>query len=41
MLGVKGHRKVGGIRISMYNAVEMAWLERLTELMRDFAARHG
>lgn len=41
MLGVKGHRKVGGIRISMYNAVEQAWIERLVDFMRAFAKNHG
>ncbi len=41
MVGLKGHRSVGGIRVSMYNAVEKAWVEALVELMRDFARRHG
>ena len=29
MFGLKGHRKVGGIRASLYNAVETAWVEQL------------
>jgi len=41
MVGLKGHRKVGGIRVSMYNAVERAWIERLVEFARDFARKHG
>jgi phosphoserine aminotransferase len=41
MVGLKGHRKVGGIRISMYNAVEKAWIERLLEFMADFERRHA
>lgn len=41
MVGLKGHRSVGGIRVSMYNAVERSWIEALTELMKDFARRHG
>ncbi len=39
--GLKGHRSVGGIRVSMYNAVEEAWVERLVAFMEDFAAAHG
>lgn len=41
MVGLKGHRSVGGVRVSLYNAVERAWVERLVELMGDFARRHG
>ncbi|HJL17751.1 MAG TPA: 3-phosphoserine/phosphohydroxythreonine transaminase [Sandaracinaceae bacterium LLY-WYZ-13_1] len=41
MVGLKGHRKVGGIRVSMYNAVERAWIERLLEFMSDFKGKHG
>ena len=36
MVGLKGHRKVGGIRVSMYNAVEPAWIDALVELMEGF-----
>jgi phosphoserine aminotransferase len=41
MVGLKGHRSVGGIRASLYNAVELAWVERLCELMVDFQKSHG
>lgn len=41
MVGLKGHRAVGGIRISMYNAVEKAWIERLLSFMGDFHRAHG
>lgn len=41
MVGLKGHRVVGGIRISMYNAVEKSWIERLLSFMRDFQRAHG
>lgn len=41
MVGLKGHRSVGGIRVSLYNAVERAWVEALVELMKDFARRNG
>lgn len=36
MVGVKGHRSVGGIRASLYNAVDRTSVERLVELMEDF-----
>ncbi|MFK7989536.1 MAG: 3-phosphoserine/phosphohydroxythreonine transaminase [Sandaracinaceae bacterium] len=38
MIGLKGHRKVGGVRVSMYNAVEPAWIDALAELMAKFEA---
>lgn len=41
MIGLAGHRSVGGIRASLYNAVEPAWAEALGALMRDHAVRHG
>jgi phosphoserine aminotransferase len=39
MVGLKGHRSVGGIRVSAYNAVEPAWLDELAAFMGDFAKR--
>ncbi len=39
MVGLKGHRSVGGIRVSTYNAVEPAWVDALCELMKDVARR--
>jgi phosphoserine aminotransferase len=39
MVGLKGHRSVGGIRVSAYNAVEPAWIDALCELMQGFARR--
>jgi phosphoserine aminotransferase len=39
MVGLAGHRSTGGIRASIYNAVEIASVERLVEFMRAFAAR--
>lgn len=41
MIGLKGHRSVGGIRASIYNAVSLAGVERLTGFMADFARRAG
>jgi phosphoserine aminotransferase len=37
MVGVKGHRSVGGFRVSLYNALPLHSVEVLTELMNDFA----
>lgn len=39
MIGLKGHRSVGGIRASTYNAVEPAWVEALCGFMEEFARR--
>lgn len=41
MVGLKGHRAVGGIRASIYNAAEIAWSEALASFMKDFAKRRG
>lgn len=38
--GLKGHRSVGGIRISNYNAVPMANVERLVACLEDFAGQN-
>ncbi|KAK3670935.1 Phosphoserine transaminase [Recurvomyces mirabilis] len=37
LLGLKGHRSVGGIRASNYNAVSVQAAEKLAEYLRDFA----
>lgn len=41
MYGIKGHRSVGGFRISLYNALPLESVEALTALMRDFAQKKG
>jgi phosphoserine aminotransferase len=41
MVGLKGHRIVGGIRASLYNAVEPEWVDALADFMKDFASRNG
>lgn len=40
-IGLKGHRSVGGIRVSMYNAVEPSSVDALVSFMRHFAATCG
>ncbi len=41
MDGLKGHRSVGGIRASIYNAMPEAGVEALAAFMREFAAKKG
>lgn len=41
MYGIKGHRSVGGFRVSMYNALSIESVVVLTDLMKDFAQRRG
>jgi phosphoserine aminotransferase len=36
MIELKGHRAVGGIRISLYNGMTVAETEQLVEFMRNF-----
>lgn len=38
MIELKGHRSVGGIRVSLYNAVPMEAAEAMAGFMREFAA---
>ena len=38
---LKGHRAVGGMRASIYNAMPLEGVEQLAAYMREFAARHG
>lgn len=40
-VGVKGYRTVGGIRVSMYNALPMSSVTAMTDLMQDFAKQQG
>lgn len=41
LLQLKGHKSVGGMRASIYNAMPLAGVQALVEYMREFAARHG
>jgi phosphoserine aminotransferase len=41
MIGVKGYRTVGGVRVSMYNAMPLSSVETFCELMKHFATKHG
>ncbi len=41
LLGVKGHRSVGGIRASIYNAVPLSSVEALVSFMDAFEKKNG
>ena len=41
MVGLKGHRSVGGCRASIYNAMPPEGVEVLAEFMEEFARRNG
>jgi phosphoserine aminotransferase len=41
MVGLKGHRSVGGIRASIYNAAPLEWVTALVHFMNEFAKRRG
>ncbi|MDB5902748.1 MAG: serC [Betaproteobacteria bacterium] len=38
---LKGHRSVGGMRASVYNAMPMEGVQALVEFMREFEKKHG
>ena len=40
MVGIKGHRSIGGLRVSMYNALPMESLELLVKLMEQFSHQY-
>jgi phosphoserine aminotransferase len=41
MVQLKGHRSVGGMRASIYNAMPIEGVQALVDYMRDFERRHG
>ena len=41
LLALKGHKALGGMRASLYNAVPLEAVEALADFMRDFSRRHG
>ena len=41
LLNLKGHRSVGGMRASIYNAVSEAAVDALISFMQDFERRNG
>ncbi len=41
LTNLKGHRSVGGMRASLYNAVSQQAVDALVAFMQDFESRHG
>ncbi|TNC98996.1 MAG: phosphoserine aminotransferase [Gallionellaceae bacterium] len=41
LLQLKGHRSVGGMRASIYNAMPLAGVQVLADFMGEFAKKHG
>jgi phosphoserine aminotransferase len=41
LIGLQGHRSVGGLRASLYNTVSLADVQALVDFMADFQQRHG
>jgi len=41
LLNLKGHRSVGGIRASIYNAIPIEGIDALINFMGDFQSKHG
>ncbi len=41
MVQLKGHRSVGGMRASIYNAVPVEGVQALASFMKQFAAKHA
>ncbi len=41
MVQLKGHRSVGGMRASIYNAMPLAGVQALVAYMKEFEAQHG
>ena len=41
LLQLKGHKSVGGMRASIYNAIPLEGVQALVDFMRDFEAQHG
>lgn len=41
LVGLKGHKSVGGMRASIYNAMSLEGVQALVAFMQDFARQHG
>ncbi|MEW5693004.1 MAG: 3-phosphoserine/phosphohydroxythreonine transaminase [Candidatus Hydrogenedentota bacterium] len=41
LVGLKGHRSVGGLRASLYNALSIDGVKTLVEFMNEFAKKNG
>jgi phosphoserine aminotransferase len=41
LIGLKGHRSVGGMRASVYNAMSIEGAQALVDFMKDFQKKNG
>jgi phosphoserine aminotransferase len=41
LIGLKGHRSVGGMRASVYNAVTIEGAQALVDFMKEFQKKNG
>ena len=41
VVGIKGHRSVGGFRASIYNAMDIEGINKLVEVMKAFESKHS
>ncbi|TDH26187.1 3-phosphoserine/phosphohydroxythreonine transaminase [Segetibacter sp. 3557_3] len=41
LYGIKGHRSVGGFRVSLYNALPLSSVQVVCDAMKAFASQHG
>ena len=41
IVGLKGHRSVGGCRASLYNSLPKEWAKELADFMKEFALKNG
>jgi phosphoserine aminotransferase len=41
LVGIRGHRSVGGLRVSLYNAVPVDWAKTLADFLDAFARANG
>ena len=41
MVGIKGHRSVGGFRASLYNALPIESVQALVDCMKEFESLHS
>jgi phosphoserine aminotransferase len=41
LLQLKGHKTVGGMRASIYNAMPLAGVQALVDYLNEFARSHG
>ena len=41
LVTLEGHRSVGGMRASLYNAMPMEGVKALVDFMKHFASKHG